>query len=85
MFLRNLKNKICSNFSFLLFSLQRFTEAEESFSRVLQLDPECEEARSEIALVQKQRLTEMGFTISQAEKAIAKYQQVQVRTKEVPA
>ncbi|KAF2350094.1 RNA recognition motif domain [Trinorchestia longiramus] len=60
-----------------LCGLGLLTEAEEAFSRVLQLDPACQEAQEEISNVQSDRLTEMGFTVEQSTRAIQKYQQVQ--------
>ncbi|XP_018017496.1 uncharacterized protein LOC108674104 isoform X2 [Hyalella azteca] len=57
--------------------LGQLTEAEEAFSRVLQLDPACQEAQEEISHVQRDRLTEMGFTVEQSTRAIEKYRQVQ--------
>lgn len=60
-----------------LLGLGMLMEAEDSFSRVLKLDPECQEAQEEISNVQRTRLTEMGFTNEQATQAIAKYKQVQ--------
>jgi len=60
-----------------LLGLSSLLEAERSFRRVLALDPECQEAREEIGAVQRLRLQDMGFTLDQATRAIAKFGEVQ--------
>jgi len=60
-----------------LLGLSSMLEAERSFRRVLELDPECQEAREEIGAVQRLRLQDMGFTSDQATRAIAKFGEVQ--------
>ncbi|KAL1423255.1 hypothetical protein MTO96_021236 [Rhipicephalus appendiculatus] len=47
--------------------LQKYTEAAESFKRVLEIDPTCLEARTELRSVHVFEIMSMGFTQEQAE------------------
>lgn len=60
-----------------LIGLKEYAKAEKCFEEVLRLDKDCEDAKNELIGAKVLQITEMGFSISQAEAAIAQYNSVQ--------
>ncbi|XP_077502001.1 uncharacterized protein LOC144113010 isoform X2 [Amblyomma americanum] len=52
--------------------LQKYSEAAESFRKVLEIDPDCHEAKSELHSVCVFEVMSMGFTLEEAEWSVTK-------------
>ena len=57
--------------------LTKYTESQEAFEQVLQLDKGCEEAQIELINIRINRIVEMGFTENEAKSAINNHLHVQ--------